>query len=113
MHDCISQKEIHVIHMGKTPQKLTITSSCSLAKFSNFDFKLPAAPEPVNHVTQRVKCCFLRTDSQKTDLLKFQVVPTCAWLGCVIRRFHFLHFIIAAIRLRSKKKNQKVYCDLT
>ena len=36
------------------------TSSCSLAKFSNFDFKLPAAPEPVNHITQQLRCCFLR-----------------------------------------------------
>jgi len=30
--------------------------------------------------------------------------PTCSWLCCVIRRFHFLHFIITASGLKSKKK---------
>lgn len=40
------------------------------------------------------------------------VTPTCTWLCCVIRRFHFLHFIITASRLKSKKKFN-IYSDLT
>lgn len=40
------------------------------------------------------------------------VIPTCTWLCCVIRRFHFLHFIITASRLKSKKKFN-IYSDLT
>ena len=165
-----------------------------MAKFSNFDFKLPAAPEPENHITQQVRCCILRTvpeirliysrcytyptmpanrfpvrtekisggrsestsakpeDSERWGevglrspnsffaltslfegyprasfwfmviLLKWllkrllhkglPVTPTCTWLCCVIRRFHFLHFIITASRLKSKKKFN-IYSDLT
>ena len=52
------------VGINKRSSKKYLTSSCSFAKFSNLDFKLPAAPEPAKDGNQKQK-----TNSMRLTLL--------------------------------------------
>ena len=52
------------VGINKLSSKKYLTSSCSFAKFSNLDFKLPAAPEPAKDGNQKQK-----TNSMRLTLL--------------------------------------------
>ena len=65
------------VGINKLSSKKYLTSSCSFAKFSNLDFKLPAAPEPAKDGNQKQK-----TNSMRLTLLSLspKVKKTqCYW----------------------------------